>query len=134
MPDFHQSGIVTTMHDLGTTDRDRLESLLVAVTRNYKIGLVLPVIEGLANTGNVSAVMRSAEAMGFHQFHIIENNSHFKHSERTSKGAEKWLMINRWATPESCADYLHDHQYSLLAWQTSLAGHWLRYQSSLYRK
>ena len=43
MPDFHQNGIVTTMHDLGTTDRDRLERLLVDVTRNYKIGLVLPV-------------------------------------------------------------------------------------------
>ncbi len=43
MPDFHQNGIVTTMHDLGTTDRDSLERLLVDVTRNYKIGLVLPV-------------------------------------------------------------------------------------------
>ncbi len=43
MPDFHQNGIVTTMHDLGTTDQDRIEQLLVDVTRNYKIGLVLPV-------------------------------------------------------------------------------------------
>jgi glucosyl-3-phosphoglycerate synthase len=43
MPDFHQNGIVTTMHDLGTTDRARLEQLLVDVTHNYKIGLVLPV-------------------------------------------------------------------------------------------
>lgn len=43
MPDFHQNGIVTTMHDLGTTDRERLECLLEDVTRNYRIGLVLPV-------------------------------------------------------------------------------------------
>jgi glucosyl-3-phosphoglycerate synthase len=43
MPDFHQNGIVTTMHDLGTTDRERLECLLEEVTRNYRIGLVLPV-------------------------------------------------------------------------------------------
>lgn len=43
MPDFHQTGFVTTMHDLGTTDRDCLEQLLAAATENYKIGLVLPV-------------------------------------------------------------------------------------------
>ena len=43
MPDFHQNGIVTTMHDLGTTDRDRLENLLAEATKDYKIGLVLPV-------------------------------------------------------------------------------------------
>lgn len=43
MPDFHQNGIVTAMHDLGTTDREGLEKLLVDVTRSYKIGLVLPV-------------------------------------------------------------------------------------------
>jgi glucosyl-3-phosphoglycerate synthase len=43
MPDFHQNGIVTTLHDLGTTDRERLETLLLHVTRAYRIGLVLPV-------------------------------------------------------------------------------------------
>lgn len=43
MPDFHQSGLVTTMHDLGTTGGDSLEQVLNDVTQNYKIGLVLPV-------------------------------------------------------------------------------------------
>lgn len=43
MTDFHQHGIVTTLHDLGTTDRDRLEELLEKATRSHKIGLVLPV-------------------------------------------------------------------------------------------
>lgn len=43
MPDFHQNGTITTMHDLGTTDRDSLETLLTDVTQEYKIGLVLPV-------------------------------------------------------------------------------------------
>ncbi len=43
MTDFHQHGRITTLHDLGTTDRDRLEQLLAKATRNHKIGLVLPV-------------------------------------------------------------------------------------------
>ena len=75
---------------------------------------VVPVIEGLSNTGNISAVMRSAEALGFHQFHIIENNTHFKHSERTSKGAEKWLIVHKWNTPRECVSYLHEQQYNVV--------------------
>jgi len=43
MSDFHQSGPVTTLHDLGERSRDRLEELLTRATREYKIGLVLPV-------------------------------------------------------------------------------------------
>ena len=43
MPDFSQSGLITTLHDLGTIKIERLESLLVDATRNYRIGLVLPV-------------------------------------------------------------------------------------------
>lgn len=88
---------------------ERIEAVL-----NGRTNTVVPVIEGLSNTGNVSAVMRSAEAMGFHQFHIIENNSHFKHSERTSKGAEKWLMVHQWNTPEECVSHLRAHNYKIV--------------------
>ena len=43
MSDFYQAGLVTTLHDFGTVQRDRLESLLVQATRSRKLGLILPV-------------------------------------------------------------------------------------------
>ena len=43
MSDFHQSGPVATIHDLGTSSLEALESALVEATRDYKIGLLLPV-------------------------------------------------------------------------------------------
>lgn len=43
MSDFHQSGPVTTLHDLGDRSRERLEALLREATREHRIGLVLPV-------------------------------------------------------------------------------------------
>ncbi len=43
MPDFVQHGLITTLHDFGAIRRERLEALLEQATRNYKIGLVLPV-------------------------------------------------------------------------------------------
>jgi glucosyl-3-phosphoglycerate synthase len=43
MPDFYQNGKITTLHDLGAIGRQHLEELLIRATRNYKLGLVLPV-------------------------------------------------------------------------------------------
>ena len=46
MPDFAQNGSLTTLHDLGSIGRDQLEEMLVEATRDYKLGLVLPVTAG----------------------------------------------------------------------------------------
>lgn len=42
MPDFAQSGPITTLHDLDTVCSDRLRETLRRAVRNYPIGLVLP--------------------------------------------------------------------------------------------
>ncbi|MEX2399916.1 MAG: RNA methyltransferase [Rhodothermales bacterium] len=73
------------------------------------------VVEGLVNMGNVSAVMRSAEALGCQPFHVITGGATFKNSRRTSQGAEKWLDVYRWATPGDCVAYLHDEGYRIVA-------------------
>lgn len=43
MPDFSQSGLITTLHELGTVNLEKLELMLDEATQRYKIGLVLPV-------------------------------------------------------------------------------------------
>jgi tRNA (guanosine-2'-O-)-methyltransferase len=81
--------------------------------RTYALATV---VEGLVNTGNVSAVMRSAEALGSQRFHIVEGeNDRYKHSQRTSQGAEKWLDVWRWPAPAACAARLRDHDYRVVA-------------------
>lgn len=77
---------------------------------------VVPVVEGLVNTGNVSAVMRSAEALGYQSFHVVKGeHERFKHSARTSRGAEKWLDLYRWEAPGPCVEYLHAGGYRVVA-------------------
>lgn len=77
---------------------------------------VVPVVEGLANTGNVSAVMRSAEALAYQDFHVVEGqNERYKHSQRTAQGAQHWLDVWRWSTPAEAAAHLRDAGYRLLA-------------------
>jgi tRNA (guanosine-2'-O-)-methyltransferase len=95
------------------TDR-RLRRIREVVTERTRS--VVPVIEGLVNTGNVSAVMRSAEALGYQDVHVVKgDNERYKHSERTAGGAQRWLDVWRWADAAGAAAHLRDAGYRLAA-------------------
>ena len=90
--------------------RARIEDVLDG--RTYTVATV---VEGLVNTGNVSAVMRSAEALGFGSFHVVTGEGRYKTSKRTSQGAEKWLDVFGWETPTACARHLKASGYAVVA-------------------
>lgn len=89
----------------------RIEQVLAG--RTYA---VVPVVEGLANLGNVSAVMRSAEALGYQGFGIIKGSvQKYKTSERTSQGADKWLDVWMWPTAVEAVCALKAAGYRIVA-------------------
>ena len=83
----------------------------VVAGRSYT---VVPVLEGLFDRGNVSAVMRSAESLGYQALHIIENQKKFKKANRVTQGADKWLDIVRWDTTQECIDDLKSKGYRIV--------------------
>lgn len=89
--------------------RARIEEVLRA--RTYTVATV---VEGLINTGNVSAVMRSAEALGYQAFHVVTGGDRFKHSARTASGADKWLDVFAWPSPEACVAQLRQDGYRIV--------------------
>ena len=94
--------------------RTRIDTVLAG--RTYTVA---PVVEGLINTGNISAVMRTAEALGFQAFHLITHPEHdegarYKTSERTTQGADKWLDVWRWPSPEACTAHLKAEGYQVV--------------------
>lgn len=76
---------------------------------------VAPVMEGLYDRGNISAVVRSAEALGYQSLHNIETSSRFKKAKRVTQGAEKWLDIQAWQSTRECIDGLRDRGYRIVA-------------------
>ena len=82
---------------------------------NARTATLATVVDGIVNTGNVSAVMRSSEALGVLPFHIITGDDTYKHSQRTSQGAEKWLDVRRWDASAACARSLQDEGYAVVA-------------------
>lgn len=107
---YEPAEIVERLAEFLTPDRQgRIESVLG--DRTYRVATV---VEGLVNVGNVSAVMRSAEALGFQPFHVITGDESFKDSKRTSQGAEKWLDVYQWDTPADCVAHLRDDGYRVI--------------------
>lgn len=76
---------------------------------------VMPVVEGLYDRGNISAVMRSAEAFGFLDFHIIETSDRFKEANRVTRGADKWLCVEKSKTTQSAVRSIRDRGYRIYA-------------------
>lgn len=66
------------------------------------------VLEDIYDRGNASAVMRSAEAFGLYQIHMIELGEKFKESKRVTQGAHKWLDIKKWKNTTECIRSLKD--------------------------
>lgn len=102
--------ILDRMGSVLTEDRRRRIDSVIA-DRTYS---VVPVLEGVYDRGNVNAVLRSAEGMGYQAFHIVDTSSKFRRAKRVTQGAEKWLDITTWESPEACADHLKRMGYRLL--------------------
>ena len=75
----------------------KIEKVLEGRTFNNVV-----VLEGIYDRGNASAVMRSAEAFGFAQVHMIELGDKFKESQRTTAGADKWVELQKLKSTREC--------------------------------
>ncbi len=88
----------------------RIEDALGHRTRNLGI-----VVEGMVDTGNIAAVMRTADGFGVQEIHVVDTASTYKHSRRTSQGAEKWLDRLRWRSVSACVDWLRSAGRTVVA-------------------
>lgn len=76
---------------------------------------VAVVLENIYDRGNVSAVLRSAEAMGYQCAHVIEIGEKFKSSARVTQGADKWLDVKKWKSTGECVRELKRLGYRIVA-------------------
>lgn len=92
------------------TDERRQKIDRVVSLRNFDTAVVL---EGIYDRGNISAVMRSAEGLGFGNFHVIETQEKFKEANRVTQGADKWVEVQKWKKTTDCVKSLKDQGYKI---------------------
>ena len=103
--------VVLRLAPLLTAERmARIEEVLEARTRSLTV-----VVEGMVDTGNIAAVLRTAEGFGVQEVHTVDTAASYKHSKRTSRGAEKWLDRWRWRSPAECVAWLRASGFRIVA-------------------
>src|ERR1700722_4784374 len=95
----------------------RLETLRRVV--EHRSFHVVSVLENIYDRGNISAVMRSADAFGFLRMHLIDQpGARFKAANRVTRGAEKWLDVQPHVAPADAVRDLRQQGYQI--WATDL--------------
>lgn len=92
------------------TDERRERILQVVASRSRAVTAVL---DGLIDPHNVSAVLRSADAFGVEQVHLIERPEPFRASPRVSRGAYRWVRVVRHDSAEACVSALRAHGHRI---------------------
>ncbi|HEX7478196.1 MAG TPA: RNA methyltransferase [Polyangiales bacterium] len=88
--------------------RARIERVIGARSR-----AVVPVLDGLIDPHNVAAVLRSADAFGVQEVHLVEGGERFVASNRVAQGTERWVDVIRHDSAHACVAALHDCGYGV---------------------
>jgi len=94
---------------------EKFEQVVAFRTRHLTIAL-----EDIFQSQNASAILRSCECMGVQDVHIIENTHKFDVHPDIALGANKWLDIFQYNTPEAnntlnAIDRLRSKGYKIVA-------------------
>lgn len=105
----HLSGF-TTPHKL-----TKMDQVLEERTEHVTV-----VLEDIFQHNNISASIRSAEALGVQNVHVIEQHNPYDININISKGATNWVTINRYNkagsnNTEQCFENLRSQGYWIVA-------------------
>ena len=92
--------------------RERIAQVVAARTC-----AVVPLLEALSDPGNVAAVLRSAEGLGYAAVHVVPvpGAPRERAPSRVTQGAEKWLLTRYWEDTSACVAALRAAGYRVAA-------------------
>lgn len=78
------------------------------------------VFENIHDPHNVSAILRTCDAVGVREVHLLYTIEKFPTlGKKSSASAKKWITIHKWKTQEECFSYLKKEKFHILG--TTLA-------------
>ena len=91
--------------------RARIDAVVAHRTRTLVV-----VMEAICDVQNVNAVLRTAEAFGIQELHVIEGPMKaFDRNKKISQNADKWLDVVRWKDVGECLRALKGRGFAVYA-------------------
>jgi len=98
-------------HFLLPERRARIDAVVAERTRTLTL-----VLEALGDPQNVNAVLRTAEAFGVQEVHVVVGPMKpFDRNKKISQNADKWLEVVRWTSTRECLERLKARGFRLYA-------------------
>ncbi|SNZ00607.1 TrmH family RNA methyltransferase [Flagellimonas pacifica] len=72
-------------------------------------------IEDVFQLHNTSAVIRSCDAFGIQEVHVVEDRFGKRLDKNIAMGAEQWVDVNRYQTTSECIDSLKQSGFQIIA-------------------
>jgi tRNA (guanosine-2'-O-)-methyltransferase len=89
----------------------RIDEVVAHRTRTLTV-----VMEALCDPQNVNAVLRTCEAFGIQDVHVIEGPMKvYDPNKKISQNADKWLDVRRWSSARECLGHLKAEGYQIYA-------------------
>ncbi len=106
-----QNDLLTYLEGFLTEERrQRFLEVLSLRTRFLTVA-----IEDVFQLHNTSAVLRSCDAFGVQDVHVIEDRFGKRLDKNIAMGAEQWVDVNRYGTTTECIDHLQENDYQIIA-------------------
>lgn len=109
--DWTIEGVIRTLEPLVSDERrERLRHVVEA-----RIGSVTLLLDAPRDPHNAAAVLRTCDALGVQQLHVIPSADGFVAASNITTGAERWVDTIRHETPGDAVRHLTSGGYALLA-------------------
>jgi tRNA (guanosine-2'-O-)-methyltransferase len=91
--------------------RARIDAVVAERTRTLTV-----VLEAFADPQNVNAVLRTAEAFGVQEVHVVVGPMKpYDRNKKISQNADKWLDVVRWKSTGECLEHLKARGFHVFA-------------------
>ena len=106
-----QPELLTYLEGFLTPERvQRFEEVL-----EQRTNFITVAIEDVFQLHNTSAVIRSCDAFGVQEVHVVEDRFGKRLDKNIAMGAEQWVDIHRYNNAQSCLQALREKGYRIIA-------------------
>lgn len=109
---YGAEAVCTTLQPMLTVERiARIDSVLAA-----RLSSVVTIVEDTYDPHNAAATIRTTEALGLHELHVIEpGDERFSAAWGITRGSHKWIDLVRWKDPVAAIKSLRDRGFRVYA-------------------
>ncbi len=91
--------------------RARVDEVVANRTRTLTV-----VMEAFCDPQNVNAVLRTCEAFGIQELHVVEGPMKpYDRNKKISQNADKWVDVRRWSSTRDCLARLRSEGFAIYA-------------------